>query len=63
MEAAQKALQRAKLAGQANPTDPCEGKGDQASCDAVEECTWCKSAAVKSSCYTRVSCELIASLR
>jgi hypothetical protein len=52
MEAAQKVLQRAKLAG-ANPTDPCEGK-DQSACDALDECTWCKSAAVPSSCYTRV---------
>lgn len=33
--------------------DPCEGL-DQSACDAKDECTWCKSAAVPSSCYTRV---------
>lgn len=43
-----------KLASRrANPSDPCEGL-DQASCNAKDECTWCKSAAVPSSCYTRV---------
>jgi hypothetical protein len=56
MDATQKALQRAKLAG-INPTDPCEGK-DQAACDALDKCTWCKSAAVKSSCYTRVRLDI-----
>ncbi|WIA35248.1 hypothetical protein OEZ86_003708 [Tetradesmus obliquus] len=58
MDAAQKALQRAKLAG-ANPTDPCEGKKDQAGCDALDECTWCKSAAVASSCYTRAQSKFL----
>lgn len=57
MDAAQKALQRAKLAG-VNPTDPCEGK-EQAACDALDECTWCKSAAVKSSCYTRAQAKFL----
>lgn len=35
-----------------NPSDPCEGKPDAKSCDALEECTWCKAAAVPSSCFT-----------
>ncbi|KAF6264316.1 hypothetical protein COO60DRAFT_1485523 [Scenedesmus sp. NREL 46B-D3] len=56
-EAAQKALQRAKPAGD-NPTDPCEGK-DQAACHALDECTWCKSAAVPSSCYTRAQAKFL----
>jgi hypothetical protein len=38
----------------ANPADPCEGKPDAQSCDALDECTWCKSAAVPSSCFTMV---------
>lgn len=43
-----------------NPSDPCEGLA-QAACDAKDECTWCKSAAVPSSCYTRVSSRTTAS--
>lgn len=41
-----------------NPTDPCDGKPDAKSCDALDECTWCKSAAVPSSCFTVVSLRL-----
>lgn len=32
--------------------DECEGK-DKGACDAADMCTWCTSAAVPSSCYTR----------
>lgn len=44
----------------ANPTDPCQGKPDAQSCDALDECTWCKSAAVPSSCFTVVSAAISA---
>lgn len=40
---------------QQNPSDPCQGKPDQKTCDASAECTWCKAAAVPSSCFTVVS--------
>lgn len=43
----------------ANPADPCEGKPDAESCDALDECTWCKAAAVPSSCFTVVGVNLI----
>lgn len=46
------------VAAAANPTDPCQGKADAQSCDALDECTWCKSAAVPSSCFTVVSLAL-----
>lgn len=42
----------------ANPSDPCEGL-DQSSCNAKDECTWCKSAAVPSSCYTRAQAKFL----
>lgn len=48
------ALAAALRKGAANPSDPCEGKPDAKSCDALDECTWCKAAAVPSSCFTVV---------
>jgi hypothetical protein len=40
---------------QALKDDPCAGK-DESTCDNTPECVWCKSAAVPSSCYTKVWC-------
>ena len=32
------------------PADECEGLGSQNDCDAKDECSWCKSAAVPDAC-------------